>query len=321
MAVTPDRQHRGMAVDTERVVLDVARRHHGACARGELVANGLSRSAIDRRIRRGLLVPVGGGVYLLRGAGEDPLAAASAAVLRSPEAVVSHWTAARLHGFPLPPVNRSHVMLPRYAPLPRLDLPLTVHQTRHLPVVDVVDLDGLRVTSPARTLCDLAPWLRPARLQHLCEERFLLSSPAPERLVACHRALARRGRAGTVALRSVLDALLDDEPFPESQLELALLRLLVEGGLSGLRRQYRPPWFDGVRGIVDFADPEARLVVEADGRRWHSTRQAFDADRRRDRVAAGHGWHVLRFGWQEVTGRPDEVRAEIEAFLARGRGS
>ena len=65
--------------------------------------------------------------------------------------------------------------------------------------------------------------------------------------------------------------------------------LLGGVGITSLLRQFRPPWFDGVRGTVDFADPAARVILEVDGRSWHATSQAMADDRRRDRVAAGHG--------------------------------
>jgi very-short-patch-repair endonuclease len=192
-----------------------------------------------------------------------------------------------------------------------------VHETRHLPPEDLVTVDGLAVTSHARTLCDLAAVLRPARLTHLVERQLARGEPEPGALVACHRSLARQGRAGSGLLRSVLDELLDEEPFPQSQLELAMCRLLRDAGLDGFERQYRPPWFDGVAGVVDFAHPGARVILEVDGRRWHTTTQAFGDDRRRDRVAVANGWRVLRYGWQEVVHRPSEVAREVSTLVGR----
>ncbi|MDH3300933.1 MAG: endonuclease domain-containing protein [Acidimicrobiia bacterium] len=80
--------------------------------------------------------------------------------------------------------------------------------------------------------------------------------------------------------------------------------------------QFRPPWYDGLRGVVDFAHPNLRLVVEADGRRWHSREQEMAADRRRDRLAARHGWVTMRFTWAEITGRPAAVASELRAVVA-----
>lgn len=93
------------------------------------------------------------------------------------------------------------------------------------------------------------------------------------------------------------------------------MALLREAGLGGWVSQYQPPWYDGVRGIVDLAWPRLGLVVELDGRRWHATTQAQADDRRRDRAATAHGWLVLRFGWQEVVHRPATVVDECRSVL------
>lgn len=66
---------------------------------------------------------------------------------------------------------------------------------------------------------------------------------------------------------------------------------------------------------VDFAWPEQRLVVEADGRRWHDPQDRRDADRTRDNTCARLGWLVLRFTWAEVVHRPEEVVAAVRAAL------
>lgn len=291
----------------------------GACTRRQLLALGLSRSAIDRRLRSGLLRPVAPGVYVAAGRVDDREARAAAALLAMPHAALSHWTAAQHHGFALPPVPEVHVIV-HHGSSRRGHvlghLPLVLHRTRSLSEADRCEVDGWRVTSAARTICDLAGWVRPARLRHLVESALVAGQVASAELVACHQALARRGRRGTVVVRGVLAHLVDDDQFPESRLELALDRLLCDGGIEGFRRQLRPPWFDGRRGIVDFAHAERRLVLEADGRRWHATTQAFEDDRRRDRLAVLHGWRVLRFGWREVVHRPDEVRSEIRSALA-----
>ncbi len=79
-----------------------------------------------------------------------------------------------------------------------------------------------------------------------------------------------------------------------------------------------PQWavHDGV-GRVDFAYPHERLLVEVDGRRWHSRDQAFDHDRRRDQEAVMAGWRVLRFTWRQVSQQPTEVAHAVRTVLRR----
>ena len=136
---------------------------------------------------------------------------------------------------------------------------------------------------------------------------------------ACVRSFGRKGRPGSTLIRQLDFALLSDEPFPGSALERMGKHLFVTPELTGFIMQFAPPWQQGPKGIVDFAWPHLRVIVELDGRRWHSVTRAQVNDRRRDRIANGHGWFVLRFGWQELTERPEDVLAELGSFLAQRR--
>ena len=55
---------------------------------------------------------------------------------------------------------------------------------------------------------------------------------------------------------------------------------------------------DGYR--ADFAIPERGLLIEIDGRHWHTDAKAFAHDRKRDRRLGGSGWRILRFAASEV---------------------
>ncbi len=68
-------------------------------------------------------------------------------------------------------------------------------------------------------------------------------------------------------------------------------------------------------GRVDMAYESHRLVIEADGRRWHATSAAFLEDRERDNKAQLAGWRVLRFSWWDVEERPAYVTSAIRTAL------
>ncbi len=193
----------------------------------------------------------------------------------------------------------------------------TVHRSRHLPTEDIVEVDGLTATSSARTLCDLAAVLRFDRLRHVVETQLVAKEPSADELVTCFESWSGRGVTGSVAMRAVLDAVLDDEPFAESRLELLTIDRLLEHRVVGARRQFRPPWYDGLRGVVDFAWPEARVILEVDGRRFHATSQSKDDDERRDLWAAEHGWLVIRVGWRTLQNRPTDFMRRLATIIAR----
>lgn len=287
----------------------------GVVTRAEIVAAGVGTATIQRRLSSGSLELVGRGVYLVAKQRTERTHwwIALALVARS---WLSHTTAGDAHGLSAVPSRRTetHVVVDLGGVRP-MDGAIVVHRTKHLPIADVMDLDGLRVTTPARTLCDLGAILRRPQLQHVIEQAVVANKVNQNDLLACRSAYVRRGRGGSARLNLVLDDLFDDEPAERSELERRFRALLEGSGITGFVEQFRPPWYDGLRGAVDFAHREAKVIVEVDGRRWHAVTQSFDEDRRRDRRAQAEGWVVLRFGWHEVVNRPGAVAAEIAAVL------
>ncbi len=67
---------------------------------------------------------------------------------------------------------------------------------------------------------------------------------------------------------------------------------------------------------VDFLWPDARLIVEVDGHRFHATRQAFERDRMRDHRLLVAGWRVVRCTWRQLAQHPAEIAHAIRALLA-----
>ena len=93
----------------------------------------------------------------------------------------------------------------------------------------------------------------------------------------------------------------------QSDLEHLLFSVLDGKGLPPIDRQVSLPWWERLPHRVDAAIHEWRLVLEADGRAFHTKREDFERDRQRDNLAAAHGYRVMRFTWRMLTGRPEEV--------------
>jgi len=301
--------------DIDRRIFAAAIGNDGAVSRQQLLDLGISSTAISRRVAAGMIERVVAGYYVVPELG-SPTSAASAILLAHPGGALSHGTATDRLGFSLgwgSDAPTAHVIVAHGASLQATGV--TIHETRHLPSADVVVVGGQRVTSPARTVCDVASELSDRRLVHLVETQMAVRNPAPEELVACWEA-RRRGRVpGMGRLGRILAELVDDEPYPESRFEIEVLDGLRQLGLGGLHRQFRPPWYSGVRGIVDAADPTGRTIVECDGRRYRQITQAHDNDRHRDRVAASHGWATVRIGWRELQRDTDGVLREVVEII------
>jgi very-short-patch-repair endonuclease len=65
------------------------------------------------------------------------------------------------------------------------------------------------------------------------------------------------------------------------------------------------------RGFVDRCWTEALLILEIDGRAWHSRERDMARDRARDREAARHGWQTLRILDEEVDAHSNDVVDDI----------
>jgi hypothetical protein len=295
----------------DAVILSLACRNDMVLTARQLYAAGLTANHVGRREGR-LLTRVSNGIFVVGPLTRERLLAAALAAL--PAAAASHQAAASLHGLPLPGSPTTTVLVPGRTQ--RRIVGVDVRTTSWLPAEDVVLVDGHRITSVERTLCDLASQVTGRRLQHLIEHAVTQGLMTATGFQACVLGFRRRGRAGSGLVARLDHELLAWEPMPGSALERRATALFRQAGLGGWQAQYVPPWYDGVRGIVDLAWPRERVVVELDGRRWHATTQAQCDDRRRDRLALANGWVTLRYGWQEVLQRPDSVVEECRSLLA-----
>ena len=309
-----------MATKTNVIVLTLAARTAGVVTRAELREAGLAGSTISSQVDRGFLVRVWRGLYEVPELTDDQTPFFRA-LKSAPGAVVSHQSAARLWGFPIPGAEPGEpIHLTARSSGTRSELPgIALHWTRRLRADEVGEpIHRLATTSPARTILDLAGTdLGNRRLGHVVETQTIAGQPTPDELVALLDHPGRRGVRGAARLRRLMGDLVDHQPVVDSMLERRFAQLLRQHRLGRFERQVRPPWYDGRRGVVDFADRSIGLIVEVDGRRWHATSQAMADDRRRDRLAAANGWLVVRVTWADVVDRPgatvEEIAGAIEA--------
>ena len=173
-------------------------------------------------------------------------------------------------------------------------------------------MQGIPTTSVDRTILDLAA------VADIDELEDALDAALRKRLTSLARLRLRlrneEGRRGMRNLRALLrDREADGGP-SHSRFETRLNRLLLSRGLPALR-QYTI--WDGGKFVarVDFCYPEAKLIVEADSLRWHSSRRAWQRDIERRNHMTALGWQVLHVTWEDLTRRPDQTVARIRALL------
>ena len=129
-----------------------------------------------------------------------------------------------------------------------------------------------------------------------------------------HRAMELT--ADRVGNRVRRELLLDSRDEPWSAAERRLHQLLRTAGIVGWRAN-QPVLVDGATYYPDARFfGRTRLLIEVDGRKFHSEEEVFESDRWRQNLLILDGWCVLRFTWRMLEERPDEVVAIIRRALA-----
>jgi len=167
-------------------------------------------------------------------------------------------------------------------------------------------VDGILTTRVARTLVDLAGILHPLRAERAVDSCLGSGLVTLDSLGATFSDLAGRGRKGIAVMRVVLDERPGSYVAPESELESRFLHLAHLGGLPEPVRQLNTGDDANWIGRVDFAYPDARLLVELDGRANHTSKLDRETDAGRDARLVAAGWRrIERFTWDDITRRGD----------------
>jgi hypothetical protein len=288
---------------------------HGVFTRAEARAVGVSDSALDDRVAAGRYRRVESGVFSIVGSAESTQQKIAAAVMSFPAlAAVSHQTAAELWGLTQRGIRVIEVVTTRWDRVRRTGV--TVHESLDLLPEDVVERDGIPVTTAVRTVVDLGAsnkWIVESAFEQGIR-RGLFTLDQVESLVA---RVARRGRRGVGVIRPLLEARRRWDTVTESALEDEFRKLVVKVGLPDPCPQYvvRDDR-DHFVCRADFAYPEERLLIELDSEAHHLDRLTFRRDRSKQNGAMVLGWTVLRYTWWDLKEHPDRVRSEVRTALA-----
>jgi very-short-patch-repair endonuclease len=283
----------------------------GAITTRQLREIGLSDSARARRYAAGDLGRLGRGVYGVAGL-LTPWSHHAALCLLSPEAVVSHGSAAAWWELDGVDGIGLEVTVPITSGFHRRP---GIKRTRHLDAHEIVACGPLRVTDPTRTLIDWAPRLSRDALERAIEGAVRRRQTSAARLRWRAQALARPGRAGPGRILRALDRA-GSVGRAESDLEVRVVQLLRRAGVPAPLLQHSVRLPDGNTARLDMAYPEQRLCIEVDGWAAHGGRAAFQRDRARQNMLVLLGWRPLRFTWSDITHRPAWVAAQVKAALA-----
>jgi very-short-patch-repair endonuclease/predicted transcriptional regulator of viral defense system len=289
-------------------VAQIAKRQRGVVAYEQLRAAGLSDRQIHSRVRSGRLHRLYRGVYAVGHAylTHDGRCQAALFALGS-TAALSNITAGDRIGLRRSSSRTIHVTVPTAGGRVRRS-GIVAHRSTTLRQRDVVVLDGMRTTSVARTLLDLAGTLRRGPLERAVErslELRVFDLAAVEDVLA-----ANRNARGAATLTRIVADVHHEPPVTRSELEALMRDVCDDHGVE------RPEVNAIVAGYeVDFLWRARNLIVETDSREHHATLAAFERDRVRDAELATLGYRVVRFTHRRVSNEPRAVAATIVALI------
>jgi hypothetical protein len=195
---------------------------------------------------------------------------------------------------------------------------VVIHRCRRIDSVDIVQRpDGIRLTSPPRTIFDSADMIGHEATasvieQVLNEQRVTLGT-----ITDTVQRLYHPNRPGSKTMLAVIRSRPSWQRALQSDLEVRVIEEIVRQGLPHPVPQY-PMVLPGGRNIVvDFAWPSVKVAVEVDHPTWHDGRLDAHADKGRDRKLTTIGWTPARIIDIDVNGGLREAVADIGRIVQR----
>lgn len=289
-----------------RALAELKARQCGVFERDQARALGLSDDWLYREVASGNLLRPHARVY------RDPAVPPTweqdlfAALLWAGSgAAVSHRSAAALWKLDGCEEGSIEIKLPKSRQRPR---GIITHRSKLGPG-EVTQIRGLRVTSPTRTIFDLAGVVDEETLEIALDSALRRGLTSTDYLSRKFENRRRKGCRGSAVLGRLLTAR-SSVTAVESALETRFLRLVRQAKLPTPQSRYEVD-----RYRLDFAYPQVRLGIELEGYAFHSGRRAWARDLRRSNDLLRLGWTLLHFTWEDVTKHGDRVVDELRTHL------
>jgi very-short-patch-repair endonuclease len=292
----------------------VASKQHGPFTRRQALDAGFTPAEIRSKLESHSWMKLHRSVYcdvaVLASFERD----ASAAVLAcGPLAAASHRTAALLWRLDVPRPEQPHITV--LSPAHARPSGVRVHRTMRLHVTEAAPLDGIRVTSPGRTLLDLSADEDEKVLELALDRLWRRKLVEPRRLLAYLAGDWCVARRGSAALRALASQRVGQGP-SGSDIETLFLQILRDARLPLPVRQYPVVTPCGPR-YLDFAYAQERVAIEIDGMDSRLDPEVFLDERDRQNLIEAQGWTFRRFGHAHV--RKDALWTVFSVAEALGR--
>ena len=226
-------------------------------------------------------------------------------------AVVSHRSAAHLWALLPYPAQQRPINVTVRSRHSRLRPGIRVHRVGRLDPRDVRTYNRVPVTTPARTLLDLAGAESPRAFEQALAEAETRRLVTRRHLEAVLERNRKRPGAGVLRAALARDA---SPAWTRSEAEERFLALIRKAGLPAPETNVQLGPYE-----VDLLWRAERLIVEVDGFRFHSSRAAFERDRLRDAELQADGFRVIRVTWRQLADQPEAMLARLARIARRRR--
>jgi very-short-patch-repair endonuclease len=295
--------------------------HLGVISTTRLLEIGCPKRTLANLVSDGELVTMLPGVFRSSQwpCGRDQLLAAVCA--RNPAAMIGFTTAGQEWGIRRMRDPWVHALVP-HGRSPEME-GVIVHRCRRVDPVDIVQRpDGIRLTSPPRTIFDSADMLgfeaTASALEQLLNEQRVTFGTISDTV----QRLYHPQRPGSITMLAVIRSRPMWRAALQSDLEVRVLQEMTRQQLSPPVPQFRVrlPGYDHDIAI-DFAWPSVKLAIEVDHPAWHAGALDSHADKGRDRKLTAAGWTTSRITDIDIAGGLPDAVADIGQILTRLSGA
>jgi len=290
-----------------------ASRQHGVFSLTQALAAGFARATVYRRIASGEWTEIAPRVYRIEPSPPLDWRTRTMAKALAIDGAACRSSALALYDLFAPPDEPEVAVVRNRRTATRGPAP----SSDRLEPIDLSVVDGIRVTTPARSLIDVAGRLPRFRFEDVLDAALVRRIVTADRLRARARDLWAPRRNGCAIVLDLLDERDPAARGARNVWEAKVVRIVRKLGLPSPRVNHRVRVAGRVR-YLDLAWPDVKVAIEFDGFVPHSTRRVFDDDRARQNDLVADGWTVFRVT-ATMLRDPERAFAPISAAIARKR--
>jgi very-short-patch-repair endonuclease len=305
-----------MSSQWKRAVDEYLSGHLGVVSATQLHMLGCPPRSLANMVEAQALISILPGVYRSAQWPHNREQTLAAICARNPAAMLGFTTAGQLWAMRRMSDRQIHVLVP-HGHSPEID-GVVVHRCRRVDPVDVVERpDGIRLTSPPRTLFDSADLIGHEATTSVLEQLLNDGRVTFGTVADTLQRLYHPRRPGSATMLAVIRSRPEWRSALQSDLEVRVLAEISRQLLPEPETQYRVLLPDNRLIVIDFAWPNIKLAVEVDHPTWHSGSRESHADKHRDRKLTAVGWTTTRITDIDVSSGLHGAIADVATILRR----